>query len=92
MRRFLEILIPLFLPTAIYFIYLAIARRQARAAGAPAAAGFKDMPWTWLAGAGVALLAVTLAASAMFGGAPPGSHYQPPSLEGGKINQGGFSE
>jgi hypothetical protein len=27
----------------------------------------------------------------MFGGAPPGSHYQPPSLEGGKINQGGFS-
>jgi hypothetical protein len=50
------------------------------------------MPWTWLAGAGVALLAVTLAASAFFGGAPPGSHYEPPSLEDGQIKQGGFSE
>jgi uncharacterized protein DUF6111 len=92
MRRFLEILIPLFLPTLIYFLYLAIARRQARATGASPAAGFKDMPWTWLVGAGVALLAVTLAATAFFGGAPPGSHYQPPRLEDGQINQGGFTD
>ncbi|QEX21007.1 hypothetical protein FRZ61_09270 [Hypericibacter adhaerens] len=92
MRRFLEILIPLLLPTAIYFVYVAIARRQARAAGASPTVGLRDMPWTWLAGAGVALLAVTLAASAFFGGAPPGSHYEPPSLEDGQIKQGGFSE
>ncbi|MGH6881804.1 DUF6111 family protein [Hypericibacter sp.] len=91
MRRFLEILIPLLLPTLIYFLYLAIARRRAQAAGAAPALVFKDMPWSWLAGAGVALLAVTLAASALFGGAAPGSHYQPPSLENGQINQGGFS-
>jgi len=91
MRRFLEILIPLFLPTVIYFLYLAIARRQARAASAATALVFKDIPWSWLAGAGVALLAVTLAASALFGGAAPGSHYQPPRLENGQINQGGFT-
>jgi hypothetical protein len=92
MRRFLEILIPLLLPTLIYFLYLAIARRQRRASGTASALALKDMPWSWLAGAGVALLAVTLAASALFGGAAPGSHYQPPSLENGQINQGGFSD
>jgi hypothetical protein len=92
MRRFLEILIPLLLPTLIYFLYLAIARRQARASGAAPTFVFTDMPWSWLAGAGVALLAVTLAASALFGGAEPGSHYQPPRLENGQINQGGFSD
>ena len=91
MRRFLEILIPLLLPTLIYFLYLAIARRRARVTGAAPTLVFKDMPWSWLAGAGVALLAVTLAALALFGGAAPGSRYQPPSLENGQINQGGFS-
>ena len=85
MRQIRQIVVPLLLPTAAYFLYLtAMRRRQGAAANAPP----PDVPWTWLAIAGVVLLAVSLTAFALIGGAPPGSHYEPAQLIDGKIQPG----
>jgi hypothetical protein len=84
MRGALQILIPLLLPTAAYFLYVGFVQRRS-GAGANTA---PDVPWTWLAVAGVALLAISLVAFTMFGGAPPGSRYEPAQLIDGKIEPG----
>lgn len=91
MRRLLTILIPLLLPTLLYFAYFWLAQRRA-AANPGAAAPAKDIPWVWLAAAGLLLLAVTLMATALFGGADPGSRYEPPRLIDGQVKPGGFSD
>ena len=87
MRQVLQILVPLLLPTAAYFLYLTALRRRQGAANAPA----PDVPWTWLAVAGVVLLVVSLTALALIGGAPPGSHYEPAQLIDGKIEPGSLN-
>jgi Family of unknown function (DUF6111) len=90
MRRLLTILIPLLLPTLLYFGYIWFGRQ--RAAPSPSAApSARDVPWLWLGIAGLLLLAVTLVASALYGGAEPGSHYEPPQLIDGQVQPGGFS-
>jgi hypothetical protein len=90
MRRLLTILIPLLLPTLLYFGYIWLGRR--RAGPTPSAApSARDVPWLWLGIAGLLLLAVTLAASALYGGAVPGSRYQPPRLIDGQVQPGEFS-
>jgi len=88
MRRLLTILIPLLLPTLLYFGYIWLGRQRGAAAGANPT---RDIPWLWLGVAGLLLLAVTLVASALFGGADPGSHYEPPQLIDGQVQPGGFS-
>ena len=87
MRQILQILVPLLLPTALYFLYLKMARR-----GSGAGAAAPDVPWVWLGIAGAALLAVSLVAATLMGGAPPGSVYEPPKLIDGKIQPGHFSD
>ena len=64
MRKFLTNVLPLVLPFLLYGIYLTLARRKASAAGAPAPPGWQDAPWVWIASAGMALLIVSLFASA----------------------------
>ncbi len=86
MRQVLQIVIPLLLPTVAYFLFLTIARRNAPAGSSP-----PPVPWVWLGVAGAVLLAVSLTAFALMGGAPPGSHYEPPKLIDGKIEPGHFS-
>lgn len=87
MRQVLQIVVPLLLPTVAYFLYLAVVRRGA-AAGSPPP---PPVPWVWLGVAGAVLLAVSLSAFALMGGAPPGSHYEPAKLIDGKIEPGHFS-
>jgi hypothetical protein len=89
MRRLLTILIPLLLPTLLYFGYLWIARRRGASAGGQTA---RDIPWFWLGAAGLLLLAVTLVATALFGGAAPGTHYEPPQLIDGQVKPGEFGD
>lgn len=89
MRSLLTILIPLLLPTLLYFGYVWIARR--RGGGGAGGQPTRDIPWLWLGGAGVLLLAVTLLATALFGGAMPGSRYEPPQLIDGQVRPGEFS-
>ena len=87
MRQFLEIVLPLVLPTVLYLLYMITAnRRAASAPGQPL--WWREVPWLWLAVAGAALVAVCLGAFALFGGAAPGTAYRPARLIDGKIVPG----
>jgi hypothetical protein len=85
LRQFVEIVLPLILPTAIYLAYMLLARPRP-GSNAPAL----DWPWVWLGLAGVVLLIATFVAIALFGGAAPSERYQPPKLINGEIEPGHF--
>lgn len=87
MRQFLQIVVPLLLPTVLYFVYLKLARRRGGGSNAP-----PDVPWVWLGIAGGALVLVSLGAVALMGGAPPGSHYEPAKVIDGRIEPGHFTD
>jgi hypothetical protein len=82
-KQFLEIVLPLILPTLIYAAYVVTARARG-------VTGQPEIPWVWLAGAGGLLVIVTFVAIALLGGAPPTDRYQAPRLENGKIQPGQF--
>ena len=85
-RAFLTIVLPLLLPTALYLLW-AIAMRGALAAGITGA--LRDLPWPWLAAAGVVLLICVLALVALgFGRSADTAHYVPPRTIDGKIVPG----
>jgi hypothetical protein len=83
MRQFGEIVLPLILPTLIYFGYVLYAR-------AWGAKETPDMPWIWLGVAGGLLLGVTFLALALLGGASPSEVYQPPKIVNGTVQPGEF--
>jgi len=87
-RILLHYVLPLLLPTLLFFAWSMIARR--RRAGAGPAAGMRDAPWMWLALAGVVLLGASLATLALTGGADPGKTYESPRYEDGRIVPGQF--
>ncbi|WP_119459185.1 DUF6111 family protein [Rhodospirillaceae bacterium SYSU D60014] len=91
MRQFFSIVVPLVLPTVLYFVYMTMARRRAQTASGRSG-WWQEVPWTWLGIAGAILMIVTLSAFALFGGAEPGSVYQPAKLIDGEIKPGGFVE
>ncbi len=89
-RLFFTYILPLIAPTALYLVWSGIQQRRAlagkRAAPPPS---FADMPWLVLIGAGVSLLVVVLLGFMLFGGgAPPGTRYVPPHMDGGRIVPG----
>lgn len=89
-RLFFTYILPLILPSLGYLLwnYLQLRRAMAGKRAEPPP-GFADMPWLILAGAGVSLLMVTLAALVLFdGGSAPGELYVPPHLEDGKVIPG----
>jgi cytochrome bd-type quinol oxidase subunit 2 len=55
-RILLTIVLPLLLPTLLYVLWLTASRRAALATPAP----WRDLPWVWLAAAGVVLAALLL--------------------------------
>jgi Family of unknown function (DUF6111) len=76
MRVLLTILLPLILPTVIYFLWRAARRLAIVTEGA-------TLPWPWLLGAGVALTAITLViVSVQFGAAPTGKYVPPRVIDG----------
>ena len=85
-RILLSVIVPVVLPTALYFLYAGFIARRARAAGT--APDKVDVPWSWLALAGVALLALSLLIEFTYGGFKPGSSYEPAHMEGGKLVPG----
>lgn len=80
--------VPLLLPTALYFLYMFATRR--RQLSDRTAVTRDSVPWAWLAMAGALLAAATLIVFAQFGGAPPGSVYVPARVIDGKIEPGHF--
>jgi hypothetical protein len=88
-RAFLAIVLPLALPTALYVLYMTLARRRPGAAGA--AAQPMEMPWSWLIIAGGALAIVTLLALYLFEDVGRGQ-YHPAQIIDGQIKPGYFGD
>ncbi len=89
MRRILlNYLLPLLLPLVVYGIWLALARRKARLAGAAEVPGWGNAPWTWLLVAGIGLVSVGLVTLALVGDGPTGGTYVPPQFIDGEIVPG----
>ena len=88
MRGLLAIVLPLALPTALYVLYMTLARRSG-AAGA--AAQPMEMPWSWLAIAGGILVIVTLSALYFFEDFGRGP-YHPAQYIDGEIKPGYFGD
>jgi hypothetical protein len=88
-RAFLSIVLPLALPTALYVVYMTLARRRPGAAGA--AAQPMEMPWSWLILAGGILVVVTLLALYFFEDVGRGQ-YHPAQIIDGEIKPGYFGD
>jgi hypothetical protein len=83
-RILLTIVLPLLLPTALYLLWVAVLR-TARHDGATR---WTALPWLWLAGAGVALLAIVLVVVTVHFGAPQEGVYVPPRWQDDRIIPG----
>ncbi len=87
-RILFQYILPIVLPTAVYFAWLAAERRRIARAGAGDAPHWHDAPWLWLAAIGVVLAVLIAIASALFGGADISGRYVPPRVEDGRIVPG----
>jgi hypothetical protein len=81
-RILATVLVPLLVPTVLYFLWLAARRRIVFAAVNWYAA------WPWLLGSGVALTAVTLVIVSLGYGSAPEGRYVPPRVIDGKVAPG----
>lgn len=84
LRVLLTIVLPLVLPTALYVLWLTTLR-PTRQNGAPS---WRTLPWLWLAGVGVVLLALVLLVVTVHFGAPQEGVYVPPRWQNGHIVPG----
>jgi Family of unknown function (DUF6111) len=84
LRVLLTIVLPLFLPTALYLFWVTVLR-PARRNGATL---WTALPWLWLAGVGVVLLAIVLFVVTVHFGAPQEGVYVPPRWQNGRIVPG----
>jgi hypothetical protein len=84
MRVFLTIVLPLALPTVLYLLWL----RAARWTESGGAVRWQGMPWIWLVGAGVLLLAAVLLTITVHFGTQQSGVYVPPHLRDGQIVPG----
>jgi hypothetical protein len=84
LRVFLTIVLPLLVPTAVYLLWISIVGTMQESS----AISWAALPWVWLAGAGVALLAIVLFVVTVHFGAPQEGVYVPPRWEGGQIVPG----
>jgi hypothetical protein len=87
LREWTEILVPLLLPTALYFGWVWVMRW---AGGDVAPVRWTGVPWLWLAGAGVVLLALFLIVATVGFGTTNGGVYVPPRWTGRRIVPGHF--
>jgi hypothetical protein len=84
LRVFLTVVLPLLLPTALYLAWVgAFGAEQGGSA-----VRWTAIPWIWLAGAGVVLLAIVLFVVTVHFGSPQEGVYVPPRSEGGRIVPG----
>jgi hypothetical protein len=90
-RVFLEYLLPVLLPTALYALWLIWQRRRAATAGT-AVPAWQEGPWFWLIVAGFALAVLAVVAIALLSGNRPGETYVPPMIKNGKVVPGHFGD
>jgi hypothetical protein len=71
-------------PTILFILYLIVARKV-RLSKSDTARMLRELPWVWLLGIGVALMAASLVAISLTTGGDREGTYVPPRLEDGKI-------
>ncbi len=71
-------------PAVLFFLYLVIARKV-RLSKSEFAKTLRDLPWPWLLGAGLALMAASLVVFSLSTGEDREGTYVPPHLEDGKV-------
>ena len=81
LRVLLTIVLPLVLPTALYLLWVRTTQKEEGGG----AMRWRALPWLWLAGAGVVLLAVVLFVVTVHFGTSEQGVYVPPRYEGGRI-------
>lgn len=81
LQRFLTVVLPILLPFLIYGIYLYMARRSARTAGAAELPRWQQAPWPWIVTASAVLLAISLITYRELSGVPAGTPLEPTRLE-----------
>jgi hypothetical protein len=86
LRIFFAYILPLLAPTVIYLLWTRASRARMAATGK--ADPDIPLPWVWLAVSGVVLLAITLSILGFWGRNEPGTHYEPPHVEDGRIVPG----
>ena len=88
LRVFFTIVVPLVLPTALYLVWLRVARGSLHGRLQGETLRSAVLPWVGLAAAGVLLLALVLfVVTVHFGTSQPGT-YVPPRWENGRIVPG----
>jgi hypothetical protein len=88
LRVFFTIVVPLLLPTALYLVWLRVARGSLQGLQQGGTLRSAVLPWVWLAAAGVLLLALVLfVVTVHYGTSQPGT-YVPPRWENGRIVPG----
>jgi bacteriorhodopsin len=85
-RALLQYLLPLILPTVLYFIW-ALAIRDS-GSGKKLATILREGPWFWLIVAGMLLAGASLVFTALSRGGDPGGRYIAPRLEDGRVVPG----
>jgi hypothetical protein len=83
-RILLTIVLPLVLPSALYLIWMMVLHPARR----DGATRWTELPWLWLAGAGVGLVAIVLFVVTVQFGVPQEGVYVPPRWQDGHINPG----
>jgi hypothetical protein len=84
LREILTLVVPLLLPTALYLVWVRLAR-WSEVGGATV---WQKLPWVWLAAIGVVLTALVLVVVTVGFGTPMPGIYVPPHYDGGRIVPG----
>ena len=71
-------------PAVLFMIYLIIARKV-RLSKTDAARMLRELPWPWLLGAGIALMAASLVVLSLSSGDDREGTYVPPHMDDGKV-------
>jgi hypothetical protein len=87
-RILLQYVLPIVLPSLVYFAWVAYENRRIAQGGEGTARRLEDGPWAWLIGGGVALAVLGAIAAAVLGGRGKEGVYVPPRLEDGRIIPG----
>ena len=77
-------IILLMAPAVLFMMYLVIARKV-RLSKSDTAKMLRELPWPWLLGIGIALMAASLVVLSMSSGEDRGCNYVPPHMEDGQV-------
>ena len=86
LRVFLQFVLPLIFPTAIYLVWAWFDQRRK----IDQSEAGRETPWIWLISIGFALSVISLVTWGIIEGDKPGTTYTAPRFEGGKVVPGEF--